>query len=557
MKDAYAAKPWLKFYDKHVPRNLEYTSKIYPDLFREAVAAVGDRAAVLYAGKALTFAELDAMSGRLAGFLKQRGLRPGDVVGVNLPNVPAYYIAIQGILKAGCVLTGVSPLLTQRELEYQLNDSGARALVAMDLLWGNVSGALPKTGVKTVAYVGIADFLPSDKPPAPISLPAVPGISIHSFWSIIHDLPIDTSAPPSGPDDPCLMQYTGGTTGQSKGAVLTHRNMVCQLKQLNVWLDAKMGTEVTMSAFPLFHQAGLALGMSSMTDGSSQIAVANPRDLAALIGLIKAYRPTFMVNVPTIYIELSRQPAFRELDFSHLKYCLSGAAPFPPEYIKQFEDIVGANKVVEVLGMTETSPVLTATPRYGKKKTGSAGIPLPDTEIKVVDPVTKEILPQGETGEFVAKGPQVFTIGYHNKPEETANTLRDGWIYTGDIVYMDEDGYVWMVDRLKDLVNVSGFKVFTRELDDIISSHPDVAMAATVGIPDPSRPGSEMVVTAVVLKPGVEKNDATRAGIINFVKSKEAPYKVPKRIEFMDSLPTSSVGKILKRELREMLRPSA
>jgi long-chain acyl-CoA synthetase len=193
-------------------------------------------------------------------------------------------------------------------------------------------------------------------------------------------------------------------------------------------------------------------------------------------------------------------------------------------------------------------------PRYGLKKAGSAGIPICDTELKVVDPTTKEIVPQGESGEMVARGPQVFTRGYHNKPEETANTLRDGWIYTGDIVRMDEDGYFWVVDRLKDMVIVSGFKVFTRELDEIITAHPDVAMAATVGIPDPKRPGSELVATAVVLKPGVEKSDATSAGIIEFIKAREAPYKVPKKLVFMDALPTSSVGKILKRELRDILQ---
>lgn len=554
MQDPYAGKPWLKFYDSHVPEKLDYPRRLYPDLFREAVAVAGDKAAIHYVGTTLTFSELDTMSNRFAHFLREHGMQPGDVVGVNLPNVPAYYIAIVGILKSGCVLTGVSPLLTQRELEYQLNDSGAKALVAMDLLWGNVGAVISKTRVKTIAYVGIADFLPSDKPAAPAALPSVPGIAIHSFSDIIKNLSAAAHELHMDPDAGCLMQYTGGTTGPSKGAVLTHRNMVSQLTQLAVWFDSKIGETVMISAFPLFHQAGLALAMWCMAQACAQIAVANPRDLASVIGLIKAYKPNVMVNVPTMFIELSRQDAFRELDFSGLKYCVSGAAPFPPEYIKAFESIVGEGKVIEVLGMTETSPVLTSLPLNGRKKIGSAGIPLPDTEIKVVDPVTKEILPQGESGEFVARGPQVFTRGYHNKPEETANTLRDGWIYTGDIVYMDEDGYVWMVDRLKDMVNVSGYKVFTRELDDIISTHPDVAMAATVGVPDPVRPGSEMVATAIVLRPGIEKNDSTRAGIIDFIKSKEAPYKVPKRIEFMDSLPTSAVGKILKRELREMMK---
>ena len=552
MIDPYAVKPWLKFYDPHVPEKLDYPQKLYPEMFQEAVEKDPDKVAVHYAGTSITFAEMDRMSNSLANFLKAMDVQPGEVVGVNLPNVPAYYIAIIGILKAGCVLTGVSPLLTQRELEYQINDAGSKVLVAMDLLWNNVGPVIDKTGVKVVALVGVADFLPSDKPSALGELPTIPGVSIHHFSNILKDFSAATAPVlKMGPDADCLMQYTGGTTGPAKGATLTHNNMVHHIIQLTTWADHRTG--VLLSAFPLFHQAGLALGMYSLACGITQVAIPNPRDLASVINAIKIYKPTSLVNVPTIYIELSRQPAFREIDFSNLETCTSGAAPFPPEFIKDFESVVGEGKVIEVLGMTETSPVLTSQPYYGKKKAGSAGIPYPDTQIKIVDPLTKEIVSQGEPGELVAKGPQVFTKGYHNKPEETANTLRDGWIYTGDIVRMDEDGYIWMVDRLKDMVNVSGYKVFTRELDDIISEHPAIAMAATVGLPDPIRPGSEIVATAVVLKPGVEKSETTRADIIDFIKAREAPYKVPKKLVFMDQLPISTVGKILKRELREIL----
>jgi acyl-CoA synthetase (AMP-forming)/AMP-acid ligase II len=452
------------------------------------------------------------------------------------------------------VLTGVSPLLTQRELEYQLNDSGAKALVAVDLLWGNAGAIIANTGVKVVAMVGIADFLPADKPAAQGALPSIPGIYFEHYMDILKNYPATQPSLKMDPGASCLMQYTGGTTGPSKGATLTHNNMVHHILQVSTWLDTKMGSATVLSAFPLFHQAGLALGMWSMAAGSTQVAVANPRDIAGVINLIKTHKPNVLCNVPTIYIELARQPAFKEIDFSNLDYCLSAGAPFPIENIKELESIIGQGKVIELLGMTETCPILTGLPRYGMKKAGSAGIPFCDTEIKVVDPETKKIVPQGESGEMVARGPQVFTKGYHNKPEETANTLRDGWIYTGDIVRMDEDGYFWMVDRLKDMVNVSGFKVFTRELDDIIAAHPDVAMAATVGIPDPNRPGSELVATAVVLKPGVEKSDKTSASIIEFIKTREAPYKIPKKLVFMDALPTSSVGKILKRELRDILQ---
>jgi long-chain acyl-CoA synthetase len=268
---------------------------------------------------------------------------------------------------------------------------------------------------------------------------------------------------------------------------------------------------------------------------------------------MKKYRPNGVVNVPTIFLELLKKPKFRRLDFSAVEWFISGAAPFPPEYIKEFEAVVGRDKLVEVLGMTETSPVHMALPRYGMKKPGSVGIPFPDTEVKLVDPASREIVPAGEPGELLVKGPQVFTVGYHNKPAETAATLKDGWIYTGDVCRMDEDGYFYVVDRVKDMVIVSGYKVFTRTVDDILMEHEDVEMAATIGLPDPKRPGSEIVATAVVLNPGVEKSEATREKIIHFMRDKVAPYKVPKKIEFMDELPVSPIGKVLKRELREIM----
>jgi long-chain acyl-CoA synthetase len=552
MYDPYASKPWLKFYDPHVPAKLDYPRKTYPELFREAVERDPDAPALHYGGISLTFAELDRMSDRFAGFLQSLNTQPGDVVGVNLPNVPAYYISILGILKVGCVLSGVSPLLTPRELKYQLNDSGAKVLVAMDLLWGNVGPVIAETGVRAVAVAGVADFLPSEGPSAPWELPTIPGLSIYWYADILKDFPASPLPVPLDPDDNCLIQYTGGTTGLPKGATLTHRNMVHHIHQTTTWRSPAKA--VMLTAFPLFHQAGLFVAMYAMACGCSQVAVPNPRDLPAVIEGMKKHQPSDIFNVPTLYIELSRQPAFREMDFGKVLHCTSGAAPFPLEYIKEFESLVGRGKVIEVFGMTETSPVLTSQPIYGRKKPGSIGIPLPDTEVKVVDPETKEIVPQGEPGELVAKGPQVFTKGYHNRPEETANTLREGWIYTGDIVRMDEDGYFWVVDRLKDMVNVSGFKVFTRELDEVLSEHPAVAMAASVGIPDASRPGSEIVATAVVLKSGVPKNEETRNDIIAFVRAREAPYKAPKRLVFMDQLPLSPIGKVLKRELRENLK---
>jgi acyl-CoA synthetase (AMP-forming)/AMP-acid ligase II len=565
MQDPYSDKPWLKFYDKHVLPNLNYPNKNFVELFRDALQAVPDKTLVHYMGADLSYRELDECSNRLANFLKARGLEPGDVVGVNLPNLPAYYIAIVGILRAGCLLSGVSPLLSAQEVAYQLNDSGAKILITLDLLSDRAAEAVATTDVQCMVVVEIADFLPAVKrvlgkllkkiPTKPV--PPVPGKEVIRFTDILKAMPSTPVLDKIEPGAPCLMQYTGGTTGPAKGAVLTHRNMVCQLTQFGVWVDLKMGQGTILSAFPLFHQAGLFIGMLSMAYGCTQIAIPNPRDLDFIIAAIKKHKPNAIGNVPTLFMELMKKEAFRKLDFSWLQWCGSGAAPFPPEYIREFENIVGKGKLVEVCGMTETSPITTALPLYGMKVPGSVGIPLPDTEAKLVDPETGAIVPVGEPGEFVTKGPQVFTIGYHNKPEETANTLRNGWIHTGDICQMDENGYFYVVDRMKDMVNISGFKVFTRQVDDILMEHPDIDVAATIGLPDPERPGSEVVVSAIVLKLGREKSETMREEIGRYMKEKVAPYKVPKRIEFMDELPKSAVGKILKRELRAMLAKQA
>ncbi len=562
-KNPYAKKPWLKFYDDHVKEKLKYPNKTYAELFKEAVETVGkDHPAIYYMGSEITFGELDMYADKFANFLIKMGLKPGDTVGVNLPNIPAYYISIVGIQKAGCVLTGVSPLLSAEELEYQLNDSGAKVLVTLDALLPRVEKIVRNTGVKAVAAAGIADFLPAVKRFLGKALKKIPtgkirpieGITVKGYMDLLEEMPGDPVLKKRKMDAPSLMQYTGGTTGPPKGAVLTQKNISNHITQMMTWLDGKVGEEIMLSAFPLFHMAGLFVGMISMSVGYSQVAIPNPRDLDFIISAIDKYKPDGVVNVPTIFIELLKKPKFRKLDFSGVKWFVSGAAPFPAEYIKEFESVVGEGKLLEVLGMTETSPVTTCLPLYGVKKPGSVGVPYPDTEVKLVDPTTKKIVPIGEAGEFVVKGPQVFSIGYHNKPKETKNALKGGWMYTGDICEMDEDGYFYVVDRLKDMVIVSGFKVFTRNIDDVLMEHKDIDMAATIGLPDPKRPGSEIVATAIVLKSGVEGTDELKKEIMEYMREKVAKYEVPKRVDFMDELPVSAVGKILKRELRDMMK---
>ena len=561
MSDIYGQKPWLKFYDKHVTANLQYPDKTFWEAVEPAFRHDPKRVGLYYMGTPFTFKQLDEMSNRFANLLKKIGLKKGDTVGINLPNLPAYYIGLLGVQKAGCVLTGVSPLLTAEELNHQLKDSGARVLVTLDALYPRVIKGIDGTQLKAIVFTGIADYLSPvlatmgkllKKIPTGKVLP-IPGMEIYHFKEVMKSMPATPVAEKMSMDDTCVMQYTGGTTGLPKGAELTHRNMTSQMFQINTWLDAKMGSVVGMTAFPLFHIAGLVICMALFAKANTQIAVPNPRDQKFIIKAMKKYRPSIIGNVPTVYLELIKQPDFKAYDFSDVQYFASGAAPVPPEYIKEFEKIVGANKLVEVYGLTETSPIITANPRYGKKIPGAVGIPFPDTEIKIVDPATGEPVPFNEPGEIAVRGPQVFTKGYFRKPDETANVLRNGWFHTGDVGKMDEEGFVTIVDRIKDMVNVSGLKVFTRELDDVICEHPDVDLGASVGIADPERPGSEIVVSAIVLKAGIEKSDAEKSKITDYLRSRVAPYKVPKRIEFYDQLPTSAVGKILKREIRTLM----
>jgi long-chain acyl-CoA synthetase len=552
--DIYTQKPWLKHYDNHVQPHLEYENKTYAQKFREAVEKVGDNIALIYMDNLMTFKEVDLLSNRLAAYLIKIGLEPGDIVGLHALNMPANYIAMVAAQKAGCVSTGLSPLLTTHEMEHQLKDSGAKVVLTIDLLFERIAEVADQTDASTVIVAGLTDYMPGEFPA--VQVKEIPGKTVISFMDAIEEMPEDPVEVERTMDDTIFIMYTGGTTGPAKGAVLTQRNFMANCQQTLTWADEPgFNGEVGISAFPMFHMAGLAMAAGLLQGGMGQICVPNPRDLDFIINSIEKHHPTSIINVPTLFYELLKKPEFRALDFSNIGYCISGAAPFPPESIPDMEGVVGKNKFIELYGMTETSPVSICNPRYGAKKIGSVGMPYPDTEFKLVDPETGETVPLGETGEICVRGPQVMK-GYFNQPEETAHALRDGWMHTGDIGRMDEDGYVYVVDRLKDMVIVSGFKVFTRELDDEMMQHPDVEMAASFGFPDPNRPGSERVMAAVILKPGIEKSEEEKEKILSYLRDTVAPYKVPKVIEFFDTLPTSAVGKILKRELKDMMKGS-
>ncbi len=559
MADIYSQKPWLRNYDKEVGPQLSYEDKTFAEMFAETVKRYPDKTALIYLDTKLTFKEIDALSNKLAQYLLKCGLQPNDVVGLHMPNIPAHYLGVIAVQKAGCISTGLSPLLTPTEMVHQLNDSGTKMIITVDVLFDKIAEVADKTSFGTVVVSEIADFLPGIKKVLGKLLKKIPtgnvvplkGKTVIRFGQVLKDMPATPVAVARKMNDPIFMMYTGGTTGPAKGALLTQKNYMYNRLQVLTWLDIR-AEHIALSAFPLFHIAGLALGGFTITKGTTQICVPNPRDSHFLIGVMKKYRPSFLVNVPTVYFELMKKQEFKQLDLSSTKWCLSAAAPFPAESIKELESTIGEGNFIELYGMTETSPVTCCNPRYGKKKASSIGMPMPDTEFKLVDPETGQLAEPGQPGEILIRGPQVMN-GYFNKPEETANSLRDGWLHTGDVARMDEDGYFYIVDRLKDMVIVSGFKVFTKELDDVLSKHPDIQLAASVGISDPERPGSERVACAIVLRPGIEKSEAEKEKIRAFLKENIAPYKVPKVIEFMDELPTSGVGKILKREIKKMM----
>ena len=560
MGDICSEKPWLKNYDKKVPPTLKYGDKTFAEKFREVVEKYPNKTALIYMGSQLTYRDLDELSNQLAQYFIKIGLKPDDVVGLHMPNIPANYISIIAVQKAGCVSTGLSPLLTPHEMEHQLNNSKAKVIMTVDLLFGKIAEVADKTKFSTVVVSEIADFLPGMKRVLGKLLKKIPtgevkplsGKTVTKFMDVIREMPKDRVAVKRNMNDIIFMMYTGGTTGPSKGALLTQRSYMSNREQTLAWLD--IGPEFfALSAFPLFHIAGLAFGGFILTVGATQICVPNPRDTHFIINAIKTYKPHAVVNVPTVFFELMKKPEFRKLDLSKLRWCLSAAAPFPPDYIGELEGIIGKGNFIELYGMTETSPVTCCNPRYGKKKATSIGMPLSDTDFKLIDPETGQSAKPGEPGEIAIRGPQLMK-GYYNQTEETANAIRDGWMFTGDVARMDEDGYFYIVDRVKDMVIVSGFKVFTRELDDVLMKHPDIELAASIGIPDPDRPGSERVGTAIVLKPGIEKSAAEKEKIIKYLRENVAPYKVSKAIEFMDQLPMSGVGKILKRELKKIMK---
>ncbi len=559
-------RPWVNSYDKGLDADLAIPNVTYVNLLEKSMKENPARPVLHYMGRTLTFRDLDDLSARFASYLQKNEIGQGRVVGINLPNIPEYLIAFAGALRAGCAVTGISPLLSPGEMEYQINDANADALVIMDVLFEKklykIKDKIP--GLKKIITAGVGDSLPPvkrilgsllGKIPKGKIMP-VPGKEVLTFKRLFKENRPMVSQIKISPEETCLIQYTGGTTGTPKGTLLTHANMAANVDQICKWINFETGHDVLCSAFPLFHLAGLIFGMVAMATQNPQCLIPDPRNINHICKEMAERRPTIIANVPTLYQMLLEEPAFKTLNFSGTRIFISGAAPFSVESINAMESVVGKGKVMEVYGMTETSPILTMNPFRGKKKIGSVGLPIQNTMVKLVDieTGTREV-GFDEEGEIIASGPQIMK-GYHNKPEETDNALREyegsKYFYSGDIGKMDKDGYLYIVDRIKDMLIVGGYKVFSREVEEKLYQHPDIEFCAIVGVPDPKRSGNEMVKAVIQLLAASKKKDVKKLEqeIISFCQENMSPFKVPKIIKIVDEIPLTSVGKVDKKMLR-------
>ena len=549
----YQEKPWYPHYEAGVPQRLTYEKKCLPEFLEASADRFPDKMALLFKGYKMTFRELKEMVDRFAGCLHHFGIRKGDRVAILLPNSIPCVVSYYAVLKIGGIAVMNNPLSSVRELEHQFNDSGATCLITLDLLANRMIDLRPKTHIKEIIYTSIGDYLPFFSSlffplvakKKRLSADVKPAEHIYKWKEVLRKFFSDPTDVPIRMDDTAMYQYTGGTTGISKGAILSHENLSVQVQQLASWFPRFHNDNMVMlGALPFFHVFGLTTAMNfAIYMGWGNILIPKPKP-AALIESIQRYKPSFAPLVPTMYIGILNHPDIDKVDMTSIKGCFSGSAPLPVEVIREFERRTGAI-IVEGFGLTEASPVTHINPFDGKRKVGSVGIPVPDTECRIVDIKDgKTEVPLGETGELLIKGPQVMN-GYLNKPKETKCTLNDGWLHTGDIAKMDEDGYFYIVDRIKDMVLSGGCNVYPRDIEEVFFENPKVKEAAAVGKPHPTR--GECIKVFCVLKKG---ETATQKEMIEFCKGKLAIYKLPTEIEFVPDLPKSKIGKILKKKLR-------
>jgi len=541
---------WLKHYDEGVRPNIDYPEVPLYQILEDSAKKYPEKTALIFLGKKISYRELDETSDRVAAFLKNLGVGKGSRVIVDLPNTPHFVAAYYGILKTGATVVQCNPLYTEREIRYIQENSEAEYGFFVEFVYPRIKNLLAEGRLKKVVICKIEDYLPF---PLNILYPLKKEkVKIETsekvvYWKDVLKTPPTKERPSIDPkEDIATFLYTGGTTGVPKAVMSTHYNLVANVYQTLEWVVDRSPDDVFIGALPYFHSFGMTTSMNApIALGSTIVLIPDPRDIKRILGSIQKYRATIFCGVPTMYAAILNHPDLKKYDLSSIKACISGAAPLPVEIKRKFEAVTGG-KLVEGYGLSETSPVALGNPVYGLNKEGSIGIPFPDTYAVVIDDEGK-VLPAGEVGEIVIKGPQVMK-GYYKMDEETKKVLVNGWLLTGDMAKMDEDGYFYIVDRKKDMIIAGGYNIYPREVEEVLYEHPAVVEAAVVGVPDPYR--GETVKAFIVLKPEY-RGKVTEQEIIQFCKERLAAYKVPRLVEFRDELPKSAVGKILRRILRD------
>jgi long-chain acyl-CoA synthetase len=553
--DAPEFRQWFKHYDPEVPLHLTYPDIPLYQLLDETAAKHPANTCTNFFGRRLTYQQIKGLSDRFAASMRSLSIRKGDRVVLLLPNSPQFLVAYYGLLKAGAVIVPLNPLYTERELEFHLTDSGAEVAITIPLFLSKVASLRGKTPLKHIIYSRLADFLPF-----PLNLAqgfrerrlmrGVDSAALVDFKTLLKQaLPPDWHPEEVQPDEMAVLIYSGGTTGVAKGIMLSHFNFVANAHQVIAWghLTDEQGV---LAVLPFFHGFGMSVTMNAAVFAGGEIILLPRFNAKQVAKAIQRYKPSFLIGVPTMFVQLSNLPDIHRYDFSSLRGIFVGAAPLTRAIKEEFEAKLQATGktgggMIEGYGLTEAVTAIMANPYQGMHKLGSIGIPFSDVDVKIVSLDDGRDLAPGELGEIVLRSPTVM-LGYYKNAEETQKTIVDGWLYTGDIGYVGEDGYFYITDRKKDLIIVGGFNVFPREIDELIYQHPKVKEGISVGIPDPRK--GERIKVYIVLKEG---ETATPEEFIAYFRERLTPYKVPSEVEFRTELPKSMIGKILRRALRE------
>ncbi len=543
-------KTWLKHYDEGVPHTVDYPETNLYQLFRQSVESNPSGLATLFFGARMSYRSLGEKVDQFASVLAGLGVRKGDRVALILPNLPIYPIAHFAVLKLGAVLTPTNPLYVERELERQLVDSGAETAIILDQLYPRLAQVRANTPVKRVVAAGVKEFLPSTvgflygfKNKSTLTTQEDEGLYLYRDLMRRKFPPVPTAE--VDPDEVAILLYTGGTTGISKAATLTHRNLVANVHQTLTWLsDVREAKEIFLCVLPFFHSYGMTTGLHLAVLSRCTMVLLPRFELKDVVKQIRKYKATIFCGVPSMYNAINHYSGLKSSDVASIRLCISGGAGLPAEVQESFEKLTGG-RLVEGYGLSEASPVVLVNPIYGHRKIGTIGVPIPNTDARVIDPETQEPLAAGQVGELDVTGPQVMS-GYWNRPQETDLVLRDGWLHTGDMAVMDEEGFFSIVDRKKDLILSAGMNIYPREVEEVLHQHPDIVEAAVVGVPSPVRgeaPKAFIVTT--------EGSNLGKREVMQFCQDKLSRFKIPKEIEFRKELPKSAVGKVLKRVLKE------